>query len=481
MASITSLGVGSGLDLNTIVTQLVALERQPLQQMQSDASALSAKVSLYGNVSSLFSGLQDAANALTNTTFWQKSAVSSSDTGTVAVSADTDAAVGNYAVTVQSLAGNQTLAAGTALGSATDTVGAGTLKLQLGTWGANNTSFSAKSGSSELAITVTDTDTLSSLRDKINNAGAGVTASLVTDATGVRLAIRAKDSGAENGFRVSVEDDDGAVNDAAGLSRFAYDPPSGVTGLDLKQAAVNAKATINGIAVESANNQVSGVVDGLTLTLNQQNTTPVNISVTRDTTAIVAGIKSFADAYNALAKYLSDQTKYDASSKTGGPLQGDSTATALQSQLRSALNTASGASSMFSHLSDTGLQLQRDGTLTVDTTKLTAAATSNLSDLKAAFANSDSTVASNNGFARRYATLASQVLGTDGPVTTRTQSLQKLISKNADDQAKLNDRVDQFQARLVAQYTALDANVAKLNSLSSYVTQQIAQMNRSTS
>ena len=478
MATITSLGVGSGLDLNTIVTQLVSLERKPLQQMQSNANALNSKVSLYGKISSLFSSLKDASNKLTEPSLWQSTKVTSSDANTVSVSASAGAATGNYAVAVQALAGNQTLAAGSAQPAATDLVGAGTLTLQSGRWNSDPSAFTAGTASA-LQIEVSAGDTLQSLRDKINSAGAGVTASLVTDANGVRLTMRSDASGVANGFRLSVADGDGNSADSAGLSRFAYDPPGGVAGMDLKKAAANAAATVNGIPVESATNEISGAIDGLTLTLRGITTgTPVNLSATRDRDAVVAGIKTFADAYNALAGYLGEQTKYDATSKVGGPLQGEAAANSMQSQLRSIINASSGASSVYSRLSDVGLQVQRDGTLKIDDAKLTAAS-NNPAELKKAFANSDSLVSSNNGFARRYSTLASQALGVDGTVTARTQGLQKLLTKNGDDQTRLNDRVDQFQRRLVAQYTALDGNLSKLNALSSYVTQQIAQMNRS--
>lgn len=479
MATITSLGVGSGLDLNTIVTQLVALEKKPLQQMQSAASDLSSKVSIYGRINSLFSSLQDASNKLTDPAIWQSSKVASSDANTVAVTAGANAAVGNYAVSVQALAGNQTVAANTALAVATDLAGAGTLTLETGNWNADHSAFTAKSGGSALVLSVSATDTLAMLRDKINGAGAGVTAALVSDANGVRLTVRSNESGSANGFRLAVSDADGVTSDDAGLSRFAFDPAAGVSGMALKQAAANAVATVNGVQVESASNEITGAIDGLTLTLRAKTTgTPVNLAATRDKDAIVTTIKSFADAYNALAGFLSTQTKYDAASKSGGPLQGETAANSLQSQLRGLLNNSSGASSTFARLSDIGLQSQRDGTLVVSDTKLTAAA-NNLPELKKAFANSDTTVASNNGFARRYSTLAGQVLGSDGTVTIRTQGLQKAITRNSSEQATLTDRVDLFQRRLVAQYTKLDGNLSKLNALSSYVTQQIARMNKS--
>jgi flagellar hook-associated protein 2 len=130
-------------------------------------------------------------------------------------------------------------------------------------------------------------------------------------------------------------------------------------------------------------------------------------------------------------------------------------------------------------MSDIGLEVQRDGTLNVNQAKLDKA-TTQLSELKKAFMNSDIITPGNSGFARRYSDLATQALGVDGLVTTRTTGLQKLISQNSDRQTALNARVDAFQTRLVAQYTTLDSNVAKLNSLSAYVTQQIANWNKST-
>jgi flagellar hook-associated protein 2 len=477
MATFTSLGVGSGLDLNTIVTKLVALERQPLSQMQSKANQLQTQVSSFGQINSLMSGVQTAANALTNPLLWSGSTVSSSDASAVSVSTSNNVSAGNYAVTVQSLANSQTLASGTAFTDSSALPGSGTLTLQLGSWDTGQANFSPKSGSSSVDIAIASTDTLSNVVEKINSAGAGVTASLVTDSSGVRLSLRSTATGAANGFRMTAADSDGNNTDGLGLSVMAFDPPNGATAMQLMQGSSDAKATVNGIAVTSTSNALTGVIDGLTLNLNKVSSTAVNLSATADTASVQAAIKTFASAYNAMVSYIGNQTKYDPTSKSGGVLQGDSAATNLQARLRSMVGATSGASSTFGRMSDIGLEVQRDGTLTVSQTKLDAA-TGKLSELKKAFSNSDTANSANSGFARRYSDLATQALGVDGTITTRTAGLQKLISKNGDDQTALNTRVDTFQARLVAQYTALDANVAKLNSLSSYVTQQIANWNK---
>ncbi len=477
MPAITSLGIGSGADINSIVTQLVALESRPLVQMRNAANVLQTQVSSYGQLSSLFGTLQTAANNLTGSSLWTRSTATSSDDTAVAVVGGSTAAAGSYAVSVQKLAANQTVVSTTGYADASALVGSGTLTLELGKWDLPPMNFLPQVGRTPVTLPITASDTLQTLRDKINGLGSGVNASIVTDSNGSRLSLRSSSSGADNGFRLSVADADGNNADANGLSRFAFNPGGGSTQMEQKLAASNAEATVNGIAVVSASNDLSGVVDGLTLRLRKEGLASTRIAVTSDREAVKAAIQGFADAYNTLSKAITDQTKYDPGTKVGGPLQGDSAATGLQRQLRSLLNVASGASATFGRLSDVGLQAQRDGTLKVDAAKLDNA-TANLTELKRAFSNSDTGNSANDGFARRYATLATQVLGTDGSLTTRTDGLRNRITRNGEDQANLSDRVERFRTRLVAQYTVLDGNLSKLNALSSYVTQQMNMLNR---
>ncbi len=480
MAAITSLGIGSGLDINSMVTQLVALESRPLLEMRSAATSLKTQVSSYGQLSSLFGALQSAANKLTGSSLWSKSTATSSDDTAVAVVGGSTAAAGSYAVSVQKLATNQTVVSGTSYASASEPVGAGTMTLEMGKWDLPPMNFVPQVGRAPLTLTVTNTDTLQTLRDKINELGSGVSAAIVSDSNGARLSLRSSSTGADNGFRLSVADGDGNNTDAAGLSRFAFDPGSGNTQMEQKVAAANAEATVNGIAVVSASNELSTVVEGLTLRLRKEGAGSTVVAVTSDRDAVKGAIQGFADAYNTLSKTISDQTRYDPASKVGGPLQGDSAATSLQRQLRGLLNAGSGASATFARLSDVGLEVQRDGTISVDSAKL-GSATANLVELKKAFANSDTGNARNDGFARRYAALATQVLGTDGTLTTRTEGLRDRITRNSDEQTHVAERVDRFRARLVAQYTAMDASLSRLNGLSSYVTQQLNAINNSNS
>jgi flagellar hook-associated protein 2 len=479
MAAITSLGIGSGVDINSMVTQLVALESRPLTQMQSAAKALQTQVSSYGQLSSLFSALQTAANKLTGTSLWQQSKASTSDDTAVSIVGGSSAAAGSYSVSVQNLATNQTVVSTAAYGSASELAGSGTLTIDIGSWDLPPMNFVPQVGRTPVQVTVDPGDTLAQMRDKINAAGAGVTASIVTDSSGARLALRSTATGEDNAFRISVWDNDGgAAGDGAGLSRFGFDPATGLVNMEQKVAAENARATVNGIDVVSASNELSTVIEGLTLRLRKENFGSAEVAVSTDREAVKTAIQSFADAFNALSKNIAEQTKYDAASKTGGPLQGDSAATGLQRQLRALVNAGSGASTVFTRLSEVGLTMQRDGTLSVDSAKLDSA-TADLTELKKAFANSDTLNSANDGFGRRFSALATQVLGIDGSLTTRTEGLRERISQNSEDQAKLEERVERFRTRLIAQYTAMDANLARLNSLSSYMEQQLASLTRS--
>jgi flagellar hook-associated protein 2 len=479
MANISSLGVGSGLDAESIVTKLMAVERQPLQLLQTQESGLQTKLTSFGKLQSVFSDLQDAASDLASSSLWAQSAASSSDASALTVSTGAGAANGSYSINVQSLAASQIVTSG-AFASSASTLDSGTLTIELGSWTGDPISgFSPKSGTTPLSITIGAGDTsLASIRDKINAAGAGVSATIINDASGARLSIRSTDTGAENAFRITATEDvdDGAA--ATGLSALAYDA-TGASQLTRNQAAVNARATINGIDVSSASNTLSNVVDGLTVNLLKQTSSPVTVTVASDTDAVKKKIDAFVTAFNAVASYLRDQTKYDPGSKVGGPLQGDQAALSLQTQLRAVLNQASSASSTYGHLSDIGISMTSDGTLSTDSSKL-ANALNNLGELKKVFATQGADNAS-SGFMVRYKNLAQSLLDSGGALDTVTSSLGKQLKSVQTREDEFNNRLTAIEARIRAQYQALDTQMATLQGLSSYVTQQITAMNKSSS
>ncbi len=467
--AISSTGVGSGLDVKGIVTQLVAIERQPLQQLQTKASTFQTQLSLYGKIKSQTAALGDAAALLAGASGWNAQKASSSNATAVSVTAGSSAAAAALAVEVQQLAraqssGSLGLAAGAAVGAA------GQMKIELGAWSAGAPpAFGVPSGS--VPVQVAATDSMSDIASKINaDKTSGVTATVLRDGASERLVIRSATSGVEAGFRLSVTDD---VGDPGLAAKLGFTNPSDGAGF-VGQTALNAKVKVNGVAVESATNKMADVVPGVTLQLNQITAAPVEISVEGDLDAVQKNIQSFVDAYNALNQTLADATKYTPGTKTGGPLQGDATTVGLQNALRSMLGSSSTGSS-FTRLSEIGLERQTDGSLKINATKLTSAK-QDIGNLKNLFA-ADSGNAASNGFGLKVRDFSRSLLAFDGLVANKSTALQGAITRNSKDQDRVADRASRVEAQLYKQYSTLDTQMAKMNALSSYVTAQLTQWN----
>ncbi len=468
--SISSLGIGSGLDVTSIISGLMKVEQLPLTALQTKATAIQSTISSFGAVQAAMATFRDAAAALSLPSTWNASAGTSADPSSVSVVATASAASGNYAVQVQSLAASQSTVSGT-FASGDALVGAGSLHIDLGSWSTGQAAFTPKTGSIGVDIAVDATDTLATLAGKVNAAGAGVTASVVNDTSGSRLVFSSSTTGTDNAFRIT------ATDGGSGLAAFGYDPAGGTTATTLTQGAANASATINGLSVSSATNTLTNVLDGLTLTLAKVSSSPVQISVAQDAAAVKKSVQTFVDSYNALSTLLSTDLKYDAATSTAGPLQADSAAATLQRQLRSMIGGPSTSSTAFTTLSQVGLEIQTDGTLKVNDTKLTSALT-NTPELKKLFTNVDTANPSNNGFGIKLRTLGNTVLGGDGLLTARVAGLNSNLARNQKDQDTVSAHIADTQARLQKQYSALDTRMAGISTLSTYITQQIANWNK---
>lgn len=472
--TLSSLGLGSGLDANSIVTKLVELERQPITDLQDRATKLQTKISAFGQVQSAVSTFRDAARTLANPEIWAATTATSSDPSAVTFSTSTGAVTGSYSVGVTSLASSQSVVNNTRLASATSTLGSGTLTFETGTW--TGTSFGAKSGSSPVSVNIAPTDTLEGIRDKINGAGAGVTAKIVTDSGGARLVMTSTNTGAASGFRVTASDSDGENLDGNGISALAFDlnpdPLFTTTGSTRGQEAKDAVATINGVEVTSTTNTFTDVLAGISFKVGKTTTSDADVTVAQDNEAIKKAVNDFATAYSAMSTLLRTNTKYDDATKTAGTLQGDSTAVSTLNQFRAIIGSNSSASSVFGTLSSIGVEIQTDGTVKVNNTKLTNAM-GKLSEVKKLFADAS------NGIGTRLRTLGDSLLGFDGPLTTRTAGLNKAVTDNQKRQDELDARVALYEKRLRAQYTALDKTMSGLTGQSSYVTQMITNWNKS--
>ncbi|XHS76668.1 flagellar filament capping protein FliD [Burkholderiaceae bacterium UC74_6] len=478
MATITSLGIGTnGLDLESLLSKQVAAESLPITALATQTQGLQTKLSAYGQIQSSMSTLQTALQALTSPSTWNSVVANSSDSSSVSVSAADGASAGNVSVSVTKLATAQTLSSGVYTNT-TDAVGGGSLTIQLGQWSSDQSSFTAGAGS-PVTINIADGSSLTSVRDQINAAGAGVTASIVTDSSGSRLVLRGTNTGLSQGFKITASDNDGNSTDASGLSALAFDPSNGVNSLTQKIAAGNATANVNGLDIDSESNTLKTVVDGLTINLLKANSS-ATLSVTQNSDGIKAAINTFVSAYNAMSSLLATDTKYDQDSKSAGPLQGDSTAVGLQQLMRNAGGGSTSLGGAFTRLADIGLDPQKDGTLKVDTTKLTNAL-ANTADLKSFFMGTDSGNAGNSGLGQQLLSFANTALSFDGQIKNAQTGLQGRIDQNNTRSDELQSHLDLFSQRLRDRYNALDTQMSQLNSLSTYVQQQLAALTASNS
>lgn len=474
MATISSTGIGSGLDVKSIVSQLVALEKQPLSNLKVQAATVNTKISAFGQIKSLVSTLSGAASTLNSLTTWNAVTATSSNSTAVSASAIGGTAANSFSMQVTGLAKAQSTASQAILPAST-LLGAGTLQIQLGKWSAVGGTFTA-GAATPVDITVDAADTVSSIASKINGAGAGVSATVLTDATGERLLLRSTGTGADAGFKMSVTADtaDGLLTDNAGLSRLVYEATPGST---MTQLGTNATAKLNGIDISSNTNTFSNVVSGVTLTANEVMTAAAEITVAPNQGVITSAVDAFVKAYNDINQTLQDLTKYDASTKSAGLLQGDTTAVGLQRALQGILQSGT-TGSAYARLADIGITQQLGGDLAIDSGKL-ATALSNGSEVKNLFTinnNNDLT----NGVSLKFKNFATGLLATDGFFSTKDASLKRALDANAKDQTRVNDKAAKVEAALTRRYSALDAQMASLNALNAYIGQQVTLWNKNT-
>jgi len=466
----TISATGSGIDVQGIVSQLMQIERRPLQAMQKNLSGIQTKLSAFGKLQSALTSFQDAARALTRSATWQASSATSSDASAVKATAGSGAIAGGYSIEITQLARRQTVASAPFAG-ADSVVGTGTLRIRMGTLDASGTTFSPDPVRPEVTVAIPPGATLAQARDAINAAGAGITATLVADGSGQRLMLRSAESGAAQAFGVAVDDADGDDLDASGLSALAFDPAATAgsgRNLLLTQSAQDALVSVNGLQVSAPSNRLSGVIENVTIELGRVTTAPVEVTVGSDRDSLRASLDAFVNSWNDLNRLLSDQVRYDPATKTAGPLQGDQTVVRVQQQLREILRGTVGSGSPNS-LSALGIEVQRDGSLAANASRLDAA----LSDpaaVQALFAQTGATP-DGSGLARRLVSRIDTLLGVDGVVSSATDSLHAREKSIEQQQDRFNSRLTGIEKRLLRQYTALDASLAQMTSSLSSIQQ----------
>lgn len=468
MATITSPGMASGLPIKDMVAQLVALERAPLTGLQTQVTKAQSKLSIYGTIKSLVTSLGDAGARLSEANAFKAVKATSSAPDIVGVTVAAGTPPTGFSIEVQRLAQAQNTSS--VVVPAGSGMGAGTLTITLGNWGSG--SFVAGS-QTPVQITVEEgKDSLADIAKQINDADAGVSATVLKDATGERLLLRSKATGAEMGFQIEATDAD--AGDGKDLGRLAYTGAGSPS--TLTQAGLNAQFTINGVDIESATNTAKDSVDGLTFELKKVTTGPVEVSVSNDKDAMKKTMQGFVDAYNAVMDMLATSTKYDPETKVAGSLQGDSTAVGLRNAIRGMMRSSTPGGE-FTQLIDVGIEIKSDGKMSINSAKLDAAL-DKPAELGKLFgsSNDDPTL---QGFGLKLNAFADGLVEAGGTLSNRTDSLQASIKRTNAEMDKVVDRAARAETRYLAYYNAMDANVARLNSLNAYITQQVTMWNKS--
>jgi flagellar hook-associated protein 2 len=475
--AISSVGIGSGLDVESIVTQMVDLERRSIKTLEAKAEFIEAKISVQGQISSLVSGLHDSLFDLTLDSTW-KSAKASTSGSSVSASMTGTAAVGSYNMNVTQLAQSQTSVSSKIGGDVK--LGAGTLTFTVG-----HLSPQAKT-----PIVLDGTESLEQVAKKINDAAVGVSASVIKDANGKQqLVLTAKDTGVEGEFSLSIAATDPASQLGLWQSGSQATPGDATEAINGEgffraQAGQNAKMTLNGVELESSTNTFASALTGVSLSVNSVGGSLLN--VTQDTATIKEKIQKFVDAYNSLNELLTASTKYTEDTKSAGVFQGDSSIVSMQNAFRMMTQTVvSNATGAFNRLADIGIEIANptsakvSGALVLNTSKLDKALT-DLDSMKSLFTAKADSSGQGAGIAVTFRKFTSGLMDLEGALKTKDSSLEKELKRNGDEQEKVENRASALEVRLRAQYTALDVKMASLNSLSSYVEQMVTSWNKST-
>ncbi len=434
MATISSPGLGSGLDITSLVGQLVAAERAPGElRIRRLTNQADTKISALGALNGVLSTLQSSLAGLKSIDAFQIKKADSGDRTALTASATAAAANGSYSIEIEQLATAQRLNSAPFAAGSNAVVGTGTLTLTSGT-----NSFAVDINASN--------NTLAGIRDAINSStsNTSVQASVIQAADGARLLLSARGVGAANAIRVTQTGGDG------GLAQLVYEPGVSFT-------------------VNSPTNVIENAIDGVSISLlRAADGTNVSLTVSNDRAKVVENINKFVTEYNNVATKVQELRKFDPSSETVGPLLGDAMLRGIESSLRRELTTrTASATPPYDSLAAIGIRTGADGKLRVDSARLNAA-------LDADFGSAARLFGAEDGVGARLARVVDAALASDGALATRTESLQATKKSLATDQQKLDARMELVKARYTKQFIAMDQLLTSLQSTASYLTRQLA-------
>lgn len=453
MATITSAGVGSGLDIEGLITKLVSAEGQPASlRLTKKEAVLQANLSAFGNLKSALSTFQTSVQGLKDSSTFQARNATSSNEALFTVSAASSAVATSYSIKIEKLAQEAKIRSGD-FASDTEVVGAGTLAINL--------------GAASFNVTVAADTTLAGIRDAINQASdnPGISASLIKVDSGTKLVLTSGKVGASNTIGIAATDSD--PNDGKDLTRLS------TANFEPIQSAQDSVIYVDNQKVTRSSNSLTDVISGVTLTLKSADVnTPATLSVGLDKDSVKTKVNDFVKAYNSLADTIKSLSSYNASTKKGGPLFGDATTRSIQNQLRKTISTPVAGATSFTSLAEIGIKTNKSGQLEVDPAKLDSVINSDFSAVSKLFSSAD-------GIAKRFDTALTSYLSSTGSLTASVDGVGTEIKGINAQRDRLNLRLTAVESRYRKQFTAMDALVAQLQSTGSFLTQQLSALSNS--
>lgn len=479
-STISSLGVGSNLDLSTLLDNLTTAEEARLDPITTKQTSYNAKLTAYGTLTSALETFTTATEALSDSDLFTEKVASTSDNFTTDV--DSDAVSGSYSIAISQLAAAQSLTSTQTFSSTTASIGV---------TGSTDRSISIQLGSATAVnISLTDAQTtLAGVRDAINSANAGVTASIIQSGdSSYQLVIQSNTTGSASEMNISVTGDDtlqGIIGYSSTDADAATATADGITytsGMKQSVAAQNAKLTVNGTAVERSSNTISDVPQGVTLTLTSTTSSTQNLIIRQSVTDSAKAVEDWVTAYNTLLTTFGTLTQYTAVSSgddqdsTNGALLGDSVLRSVQSSLKNIISSAQ-SSDTFKVLNELGITVGSDGTLTTDEDTLVTNLTDNPTAVSDFFIGNGTTT----GMATQISNLTHSFTDDDGTIDSATDNINSILDGLSTQYDRVQDSIDATIARYKTQFTALDVLVSSLNSTADYLTQQFDAMNKTSS
>jgi len=456
-------GLGSGLDLQLIVSQLVQAERQTKQgSLNRRAATYNAELSGLAQYKSALSTFRDNADVLASETSLFKLAATSSDASRLLAEATSTSSAGSYTVRVETLASAQKLSS-TGFSTSNDIVGTGKLTIS--------------SGANSFVVDITDGEkTLEGIQDAINqkadNSSVNATIISVDDGSGGtenRLVLTAKTTGTSSEITVAVQDDDTTNDDMSGLSILAYDGIS-ATNLQVQAEAKDAIFFVDNAKVTRSTNDISDVIEGVTLSLLAADPSKeMSLSIEPDQTATKESVQAFVDAYNAYMSTVKQLTQYKQDSSEQPALSGDSIIRGITNQIRSTVRDSISNTSSYSRLTEIGLEIDQYGVMSIDSTKFDSILT-NAPDALNAILGGD------NGIASKISQTVEDVLESSGAFENRSDRLSSSLKGLEDERLRLDNRMNLLESNLMKQFIAMDTLVARYNNTGSYLANQLSNL-----